>query len=149
MESDNQSTFIPHLSKPPFHKPGLMACLLLDLIQNWRLIRRPYLELVKMLIQIIISLLIGTFPSIDNFAHVGGFYCGLIAGLIFMPTVHFSKWDKWRKRVLMMLAVPGLVLVYVFLVKGFYGAGENTCPWCKYFNCIPGMPWCKAKWGEE
>ncbi|KAJ3027246.1 hypothetical protein HDV00_011335 [Rhizophlyctis rosea] len=126
---------------------GLMACLLLDLFQNWRLIRRPYLELFKMALQIAISLLLGTFPGIDNFAHVGGFYLGLLAGLIFMPTTHFSKWDKWSKRLLMALSVPGVVVVYVVLVKGFYGSGEE-CGWCKYLNCIPGMPWCESKWGN-
>ncbi|KAJ3280970.1 hypothetical protein HK104_000292, partial [Borealophlyctis nickersoniae] len=103
---------------------GLMACLLLELFQNWRLVNHPYWELFKMVLQIAISLLIGTLPFIDNFAHIGGFYCGLVAGLIFMPTVYYGKWDKWRKRGLMILAVPALILIFVFLIKGFYDAGE-------------------------
>ncbi|KNC97771.1 YD repeat (two copies) [Spizellomyces punctatus DAOM BR117] len=124
---------------------GLMACLLLDLFQNWRLISRPWLELFKMLIQIVISLLIGMLPFIDNFAHIGGFYTGIVAGLLFMPTIHFGKWDKWRKRILMIIALPALVLIMVFLIRGFYGSGPG-CTWCKYLNCIPGMPWCEEKW---
>ncbi|KAI8909309.1 rhomboid family-domain-containing protein [Powellomyces hirtus] len=124
---------------------GLMACLLLDLFQNWRLINKPWLELFKMGIQILISLLIGMLPFIDNFAHIGGFYTGILAGLLFMPTIHFGTWDKWRKRVLMLGALPALVVILVFLFKGFYGSAPE-CTWCKYLNCIPGLPWCEDKW---
>ncbi|KAI9090095.1 hypothetical protein DFS34DRAFT_585330 [Phlyctochytrium arcticum] len=127
------------------HFSGLMACLLLDLFQNWRLISRPWVELFKMMVQIIISILLGMLPFVDNFAHVGGFYTGIVSGLLFMPTIHFGKWDKWRKRILMMVALPTLVLILFFLIRGFYGAGP-TCTWCKYLNCIPGMPWCADKW---
>lgn len=70
-----------------------MACLLLDLIQSWRLIIEPWKELIKMLILIIFSLGIGLIPYIDNFAHIGGFITGLLTGLIFMPTIIFSKKD--------------------------------------------------------
>ncbi|KAI8817544.1 rhomboid family-domain-containing protein [Fimicolochytrium jonesii] len=124
---------------------GLLACLLLDLFQNWRLISKPWLELLKMLIQICISLMIGMLPYIDNFAHIGGFATGILAGLVFMPTIHFGKWDRMRKRILMGVAFPGLVLVLFFMVRGFYDA-TATCTWCKYLNCIPGMPWCDQKW---
>ncbi|KAJ3184958.1 hypothetical protein HDU87_002524 [Geranomyces variabilis] len=123
---------------------GLMACLLLDLIQNWRLISKPWLELFKMGIQIVISLMIGMLPYIDNFAHIGGFFCGVLSGLVFMPTIHFGHWDKWRKRILMFVALPGLTVIMVFLFKGFYGTAPE-CTWCTYLNCIPGMPWCADK----
>ncbi|KAI9009443.1 rhomboid family-domain-containing protein [Gaertneriomyces semiglobifer] len=127
---------------------GLLACLLLDLFQNWRLISRPYWELFKMLIQILASFIIGMFPYVDNFAHIGGFYTGLVAGLLFMPTIHFGRFDKWRKRIMAMVALPVLVVILVMLIRGFYGSssGAEQCNWCKYLNCIPGMPWCAQKW---
>ncbi|KAI8820090.1 rhomboid family-domain-containing protein [Fimicolochytrium jonesii] len=131
---------------------GLLACLLLDLFYNWQLITRPIRELFFLFIQIAISLLIGMLPYIDNFAHMGGFYTGLLAGLVFMPTIYFSEGDKWRKRMLAVLALPGLGLVMYFLLRGFYRAGDQGadttggCAWCKYLNCIPGMPWCDQKW---
>ena len=102
-----------------------------------------------MLLIILISFLIGTLPNVDNMAHIGGFYCGLMAGLIFVPTVHFSTWDGRIKRAFFVLAIPGLIVLYVFLVKGFYdGDVAGKCEFCKYLNCIPGMPWCEAKWGQ-
>ncbi|KAJ3022408.1 hypothetical protein HKX48_006225 [Thoreauomyces humboldtii] len=124
---------------------GLMACLLLDLFQNWRLISKPWTELFKMGIQIFISLMIGMLPYIDNFAHIGGFFSGVLAGLVFMPTIHFGTWDKWRKRALLGVAAPALAVLCYFLVKSFYGSA-SSCTWCKYLNCIPGLPWCSTKW---
>ncbi|KAJ3042100.1 hypothetical protein HDV00_008182 [Rhizophlyctis rosea] len=128
---------------------GLVSALFLDLFQNWRVVKRPILQISIMVLQIAIALLIGMLPNIDNFAHIGGFYCGLVAGLILVPTVHYSTWDKWVKRAFFVLAIPGLILIFVFLIKGFYDVTTaQACPWCKYLNCIPGMPWCEQKWGQ-
>jgi len=63
---------------------GLLACLLLDLVQNWKLIVNPWRELIKMLIIIVFSLGIGLLRFVDNFAHVGGFIVGIFSGLIFI-----------------------------------------------------------------
>nr|KAJ3420116.1 hypothetical protein HK105_006070 [Polyrhizophydium stewartii] len=123
---------------------GMIACLLLDLIQNWSLIKHPWIELFKMLANIIFSFMIGMLPYIDNFAHVGGFVTGLPLGILFMPKIYFSKWDRRRKLALMVLSLPALVVFFALVTKGFY---DNTmsCTWCKYFNCIPGLPWCSQK----
>jgi hypothetical protein len=122
----------------------MIACLLLDLIQNWSLIKKPWVELGKMLANIIFSLLVGTLPYVDNLAHVGGFVFGLLAGILIMPKIYFGKWDRRRKLFLMILAAPGiLILAYIF-TKSFYDS-YNFCTFCQYFNCIPGMPWCDQK----
>lgn len=47
---------------------GLVACLLLDLLQNWKLIVRPWFELFKLLLVILLTFGIGLLPYIDNFA---------------------------------------------------------------------------------
>ncbi|KAJ3031523.1 UNVERIFIED_CONTAM: hypothetical protein HDU68_003059 [Siphonaria sp. JEL0065] len=126
---------------------GLIACLLIDLLQNWRLVKNPVWELVKLVFLIIISFLLGMLPYLDNFAHVGGFFCGFLAGLIFMPQIYFNKRDKVIKVTLQVIAVPLLILVYSLMIAGFYNVW-NDCPWCKYLTCIPGMPWCEQKWGQ-
>ncbi|KAJ3215582.1 hypothetical protein HDU67_000240 [Dinochytrium kinnereticum] len=127
---------------------GLMACLVIDLFQNWKVIQNPWWELAKLIFTILLSFLIGMLPFIDNFAHVGGFFCGIFAGLIFMPTIHYSKWDGRVKIGLMVVSIPIIIMIYVFLIRGFY-TGQNDCPWCKYINCIPGMPWCEQKWNQN
>lgn len=47
---------------------GLVACLLLDLLQNWKLIVRPWFELFKLVLVILLSFALGLLPYIDNFA---------------------------------------------------------------------------------
>ncbi|KXS18904.1 rhomboid-domain-containing protein [Gonapodya prolifera JEL478] len=121
---------------------GLLACLLLDLFQNWSLIQRPWIELLKMSVVVIISLSIGLLPFIDNFAHLGGFFTGILSGLIFMPTITFGKWDKRRKRILMVLAIPAIIVIFVLLFVSFYSGRDANCSWCKYLDCIPVMGWC-------
>ncbi|KAJ3079106.1 hypothetical protein HDU99_000176 [Rhizoclosmatium hyalinum] len=125
---------------------GLIACLLIDLIQNWRLVKNPGWELAKLIFLILISFLLGTLPFLDNFAHIGGFFCGALAGLIFMPTIYYNKTDKIVKITLQIIAVPVLIIVYSLMIAGFYNVWNN-CPWCKYLTCIPGFPWCEEKWG--
>ncbi|KAJ3089455.1 hypothetical protein HK100_007740 [Physocladia obscura] len=99
---------------------GLIACLLIDLVQNWRLVKNPKWELAKLVFLIIISLLLGTIPYFDNFAHVGGFFTGFLAGLIFMPTIYYTQRDKVIKITLQVIAVPVLITVYVLMIVGFY-----------------------------
>ncbi|KAL7752517.1 hypothetical protein RI367_002051 [Sorochytrium milnesiophthora] len=65
---------------------GIFACLLIDHIQYWRIVHRPWLNLFKMLFLVLISFVLGLLPSIDNFSHVGGFFSGLLAGLVVMPS---------------------------------------------------------------
>ncbi|ORX80108.1 rhomboid-domain-containing protein [Anaeromyces robustus] len=122
---------------------GLLGCLLLDLIQNWKLIVNPWKELIKMLIIIIFSLGIGLLRFIDNFAHFGGFITGILTGLIFMPTIIFGKWDLRRKRFLMIISIPILIFMFIWVFKSFYKEGDSKCTWCKYVTCVPIGEWCK------
>ena len=119
---------------------GLVACLLLDLIQNWSIIKRPAWELTKMILNILVAFLVGMLPGIDNFSHIGGFMFGFLAGLIFMPKIYFSRQDRIRKISIQILAVPLLIFATAYLIKGFYD-GSAYCPFCQYFNCLPGLPW--------
>jgi hypothetical protein len=127
-----------------FDKIGMIACLFLDLLQNWTIIKHPWWELFKMVLNILISLFIGTLPGVDNNSHVGGFVFGILSGLLFMPKIYFGKWDRRLKQLGMAAAMPGtVVLLYLFL-NSFY-TNVNFCPGCIYFNCIPGLPWTSIK----
>jgi len=122
---------------------GLLACLLLDLIQSWRLIIEPWKELIKMLITIVFSLGIGLVPFIDNFAHVGGFITGILTGLIFMPSIIFSKRDLKIKRMLMIASIFLSIFAFIWVFKQFYGSNSD-CKWCHYVNCLPIKEgWCQ------
>ncbi|KAG0200606.1 hypothetical protein BGX28_006357 [Mortierella sp. GBA30] len=122
---------------------GLIGCLVLDLIQNWRLVVRPCWELSKLSIMILVSFAFGLLPFLDNFAHIGGFFAGILTGLVFMPVVYFSERDKFIKLGLRFVALPLVVLIIVLGLTNFY-KGANNCSWCKYLSCLPVNGWCDA-----
>jgi uncharacterized membrane protein len=117
---------------------GMVACLVLDLVQNWAIVVQPWRQLLKILGITIISFAFGFIPGVDNFSHIGGFFMGLLAGLVFMPAIHFNKWDRRRKIGMLVVAAVLIVVFYVLVLTTFYSSNSETlCPWCKYFGCLP------------
>jgi hypothetical protein len=93
----------------------------------------------------------GTLPQIDNFAHIGGFFTGIVTGMILMPRITYGKSAaKWNLAVAI-FCLPILIVLFVMLLRGYYSdtSGDSQCSWCKYLNCIPGMPWCQEKWAAS
>ena len=124
---------------------GLLACVLIDLIRNWKIIKKPIREFILTVVQIGLALLLGTLPAVDNFAHVGGFMFGILFGLLFAP----NTWAKTSKASILWRGFLGIlgVVIYAVLLNAFYTRlGASFCPSCKYLNCIPGFPWCESKW---
>ncbi|XP_063926279.1 inactive rhomboid protein 1-like isoform X2 [Zophobas morio] len=116
---------------------GLMSILVVELGQNWRYLEHPYRELIILGVTILISLGIGTLPYVDNYAHFGGFLYGLFAAVVFLPYITFGKHDIHRKRILLIIFFPLLILM---LAMGFYTfsvASDDFCGPCQYINCIP------------
>jgi len=121
---------------------GLLACLLLDLIQSWKIILSPWKELFKLLGIIIISLGFGLIPYIDNFAHIGGFIMGLLTGTILLPIIVFSKKGLIIKRVSMVISFFISIALFVWALQHFY-LNDKVCKWCSYLSCIPIKEgWC-------
>lgn len=65
---------------------GLYGLLLVDLKRNWKAIISPMKDLVYIIITILISCALGILPGICNFAHLGGFVFGILAGIVFVPS---------------------------------------------------------------
>ncbi|KAK9710690.1 hypothetical protein K7432_008251 [Basidiobolus ranarum] len=129
---------------------GLIGCQVVDLVQHWRLIENPCRELTKMIILLIINFALGLLPSIDNFAHIGGFICGIFSSLLLLPTIHISSADKWIKRGLMVFGLAIVIVLFTVGLRGFYsGTDANVyCPWCKYFSCLPINGWCDTMYAN-
>ncbi|KNE64016.1 hypothetical protein AMAG_09075 [Allomyces macrogynus ATCC 38327] len=69
---------------------GMVALVLIDHIQTWKLLHRPTAGLMRLLFVIIITFFIGLFPQVDNFSHIGGFLIGLLLGVVVMPNINLS-----------------------------------------------------------
>ncbi|CAG9943287.1 unnamed protein product [Clonostachys rosea f. rosea IK726] len=60
---------------------GILALTLLDLLYSWKQRKSPVKDLMFILLDVIISFVLGLLPGLDNFAHLGGFLCGLTLGI--------------------------------------------------------------------
>ncbi len=60
---------------------GVLALVLLDLIYSWNERPKPGRELLIILLDIVISFVLGLLPGLDNFSHIGGFLMGLVLGI--------------------------------------------------------------------
>ncbi|THV92243.1 rhomboid-domain-containing protein [Aureobasidium pullulans] len=60
---------------------GIMALTLLELLYTWRERQSPIKDLMFILVDVIISFVLGLLPGLDNFSHIGGFLMGLVLGI--------------------------------------------------------------------
>ncbi|KAL9625234.1 MAG: hypothetical protein Q9160_000636 [Pyrenula sp. 1 TL-2023] len=60
---------------------GILALTLLDLIYSWGERKSPGRDLLFLLLDIVISFVLGLLPGLDNFSHIGGFLMGLVLGI--------------------------------------------------------------------
>src|SRR5205814_3208670 len=59
----------------------ILALVLLDLLYNSNSRRSPVKDLLFLLLDVIISFVLGLLPGLDNFSHIGGFLMGLVLGI--------------------------------------------------------------------
>lgn len=57
----------------------MLACLFVEILQSWQMLRSPWRALLKLVAITIILFLFGALPWIDNFAHLFGFLSGLVS----------------------------------------------------------------------
>ncbi|OAA66077.1 rhomboid family membrane protein [Cordyceps fumosorosea ARSEF 2679] len=60
---------------------GIIALTLLDLLYSWSERRSPVKDLMFIIVDMVISFVLGLLPGLDNFSHIGGFLMGLALGI--------------------------------------------------------------------
>ncbi|KAL0071897.1 hypothetical protein AAF712_000820 [Marasmius tenuissimus] len=99
---------------------GTLAVLWVDLFAHWKYHYRPVRKLIFMIIDLAVGIAIGFIPFVDNFAHLGGLFMGLLVGMIFYPIISETKTHKsvvWGLRV---AAIPAAIVMFVVLIRNFY-----------------------------
>ncbi|KAI0166588.1 rhomboid-domain-containing protein [Xylariaceae sp. FL1272] len=61
---------------------GIIALTLLDLLYSWSDRLHPKRELFFIVLEVLVSFVLGLLPGLDNFSHIGGFLTGLLLGII-------------------------------------------------------------------
>ena len=134
------SIFVPYSPTCGADGPvyGLLGVLLVELLQSWQVVDNPGTELCKLMFVIFISLLVGTLPYIDNFAHIGGFIFGILSAYLFLPYITFGKLDAGRKVCQIVMAFLLIAFVFIVCFVAFYIVQRTEwCRNCMYLNCVP------------
>lgn len=149
---------------------SLIALSLLDILYHWKSIKHPKIQLALHLVDIIVNLVLGLLPGVDNFSHLGGFAIGLLLGLTllgspmnlrrretkrmltstnnnrenlgcFKKFFHNRPKHWWTWWLVRFIAFAVTVTAFVLLIENFYSR-RMTCSWCKYISCLPVNQWC-------
>ena len=52
--------------------------------------------------------------------------------------ITFGQWDARRKKILLIVCMPLLVVMCLMAFLTFYLIQNSEfCTWCKYLNCVP------------
>jgi membrane associated rhomboid family serine protease len=146
---------------------GLIGACLADISLNWNLIfiktdendtetwRRNMTAIFWLALDIILNIVFGLTPFVDNFTHLGGLLYGLCCGLSTIEPiavgffgVHASTFSKCRS---ICIRFFGLIISVVFIMVttvwlATSDAGETPCEGCRYLSCVPFPFWREEKW---
>ncbi|MCO5576348.1 hypothetical protein L7F22_030157 [Adiantum nelumboides] len=132
--------------------------MLSELITNWSIYERKCGALFTLIVVVALNLAVGILPHVDNFAHIGGFIVGFLAGfvLLLQPQREYvnlataapgqlvqKKRHKPYQCVLLVLAlillIAGMTVTMVLVLRGV--DGNKKCSWCHYLSCVPTSKW--------
>ncbi|EJD55540.1 rhomboid-domain-containing protein [Auricularia subglabra TFB-10046 SS5] len=117
---------------------GTIAVLWVDLFAHWQFEQQPKKKLVFLLIDLLIGIGLGYIPGVDNFAHLGGFFMGLLFAIIFLPVISTTRRHKTIFWFLRIITIPIAVIMFVILIRNFYtGDPYSACSGCRYLSCFP------------
>lgn len=76
---------------------GLLACLMVEVIHCWQMLRNPSHALLKLVLIVLFLFVFGLLPWVDNFAHLFGFIFGFLLSFALLPFVSFGDYDRQKK----------------------------------------------------
>ncbi|XP_050541106.1 inactive rhomboid protein 2-like isoform X1 [Daktulosphaira vitifoliae] len=131
--------FVPYRADvgPAGSQFGLLACLIVEVINCWPMLKRPEQALSKLLAITFLLFLLGLLPWVDNFAHLFGFIFGFLLSYALLPFVSFGPYDRQKKIFLIWVCLLSALFLFILLLLLFYLIPMYECGWCSYFNCIP------------
>lgn len=138
---------------------GLLACLCVEVLHAWPLLRTPWRALGRLLMTVAFLFVAGLLPWVDNFAHIFGYSicpfifipnkfnfirCRFISGGLlsytFLPFITVGVYDRRRKLVLIgvtltlaaILLTTLVLLLYVWPIQD-----SGVIQTLGYLNCVP------------
>jgi len=116
---------------------GLLACLFVEVIQNWYILTSPLVAVGRLGFILFILFAVGLLPMIDNYSHLIGFVFGFLLAFAFLPYITFNVHDRRGKLIGVVICLMCSAGLFIGLFALFYIAPLYNCPDCHYFNCLP------------
>ncbi|XP_055340135.1 inactive rhomboid protein 1-like isoform X2 [Paramacrobiotus metropolitanus] len=131
--------FTPYVAEvgPSGSQFGVFACVIVEIIYSWKLVDKPWVPLLKMLLIALFLFIIGLFPWTDNYSHIFGFIFGFLLSLALLPYIAFSERERKIKVWIIVISVLVATGLFAVLIVLFYIHPIYNCEVCSYFNCIP------------
>ncbi|XP_066152035.1 uncharacterized protein, partial [Euwallacea fornicatus] len=131
--------FVPYRADvgPAGSQFGLLACLIVEVLNAWPMLKHPNQALCKLLSITMVLFLIGLLPWVDNYAHLFGFIFGFLLSYALLPFVSFGYYDRHKKICLIWVCLLTALILFVILILLFYIIPVYDCKICSYFNCLP------------
>nr|GEW86862.1 rhomboid-like protein 1 [Tanacetum cinerariifolium]GEX06394.1 rhomboid-like protein 1 [Tanacetum cinerariifolium] len=125
---------------------GLLGAMLSELLTNWTIYANKLSALTTLILMVLINLMVGILPHVDNFAHIGGFITGFFLGFILLarpqfdwivPPGYYGHPMKPQYKFYQYIFL-GLSVIALFVIKV---DGNEYCSWCHYLSCVPTPLW--------
>jgi hypothetical protein len=131
--------FVPYRADvgPAGSQFGLLACLIVEVLNSWPILKHPNQALCKLLSITLALFLIGLLPWVDNYAHLFGFVFGFLLSYALLPFISFGVYERRKKIALIWVCLLSAGFLFSCLVLLFYIIPVYDCKICSYFNCIP------------
>ena len=134
------------------------ACLA-DIISNWGLLFSKHVNennegqrfrhvkvLIWLILDIILNVIIGLTPFVDNFTHMGGMFFGFFCGLSTMERLSkafFGVKTNWLSRVeTFIVRFFGIIFSVICIIVSFIAlaslrnGASFKCRGCRYISCV-------------
>uniref|UniRef100_A0A0P5Q7N8 Rhomboid 5 (RHBDF2), mRNA protein n=1 Tax=Daphnia magna TaxID=35525 RepID=A0A0P5Q7N8_9CRUS len=134
--------FVPYRAEvgPSGSHFGLLACLCVEVLHAWPLLRTPWRALGRLLMTVAFLFVAGLLPWVDNFAHIFGFISGGLLSYTFLPFITVGVYDRRRKFVLICvtLALAAILLTTLVLLLYVWPIQDSgVIQTLGYLNCVP------------
>mmetsp|Transcript_39324 Transcript_39324/g.64430 ORF Transcript_39324/g.64430 Transcript_39324/m.64430 type:complete len:569 (+) Transcript_39324:107-1813(+) len=126
---------------------GMVGARWADLIQNWSVLHKPWVELSFLFFLTASNYVFGFMPYLDNFAHTGGMVFGVLCGLVLLAQTRvdhfgFARGRKCYQTALATLAAMGTAALLMAATAWLYSSADvyAICPRCSKLSCVEFPP---------
>lgn len=123
---------------------GIIASFIVFIILEENRIDTFKFDLLKIAVIIVVIVVLGLLPYVDQWAHLGGLVMGFLLGGMLMPYIPaFEEEDISEKKerrvrvtkyICLAVSIPLSIIFFVIFLVVFY-VSQPYCDWCSYLTC--------------